>query len=450
MSVPELPSETEVSSQQAGPPEPATALASAKPTLAAIASWIGLGALVASILQVLFDAASRNVIPIGIFVALAAAVVVIGGMWVRAHRHRVLPALIDLRFGVVILASIALATCVGTLVVQTNNNELFYGRYGSIAPVLTWLHLHDVFHSWWFAWLLIITACALLASIARRRMWRKDQVGFLLLHTGLLLLLGGGLIGGVFGSSGMLHLQTNKSANYFVDGKGKKITLPFMVRLDDFTVERRKPRYRLYLVEQRGAQQKVLASYDAASPSRVIVDGYGRIELLRLSVPESAATPKTARAKGLWLDPSKGKVGVDETTQKRALQPAVELRVWGPNGARELTLGGDGERSLALGDQKSLLFGKRSDDVINYSATVAILDGDRQVLSKKVSVNNPLHYGGFTLYQANFDAKNPSYAGLLVVSDPGYRFVLLGLVGLLLGVAHLMAIPRRRRRETAS
>ena len=70
-----------------------------------------------------------------------------------------------------------------------------------------------------------------------------------------------------------------------------------------------------------------------------------------------------------------------------------------------------------------------------------------------ISVNDPLSFAGWTLYQVNYDPKNPRYSGLEAVHDPGVAWVFTGFAVISLGVffvfyvkKYLLAGPRRKDR----
>mgnify|MGYP000232193729 CR=1 FL=1 len=67
----------------------------------------------------------------------------------------------------------------------------------------------------------------------------------------------------------------------------------------------------------------------------------------------------------------------------------------------------------------------------SYKSDLVVLEEGEPVGKKTVEVNNPLHYGGYHLYQSSYDRKNHAYTVLLVRSDDGLWLVYAGF--LLLG-----------------
>ena len=124
--------------------------------------------------------------------------------------------------------------------------------------------------------------------------------------------------------------------------------------------------------------------------------------------------------------------------------PQVTVRVKGGlQGDREAVLREEGPSYVKLSEGRVLQFAKKSDDIKNFTSTVTLI-ADGETKTAQVSVNNPLKWGNYMVYQSNYDPANPRYAGLLIVKDPGLDIVYLGLVAIILGVLHILFIRRRR------
>lgn len=274
-------------------------------------SWIMSSALLVNVVQVMREGGDAGRLSQGLVVGLTALLGAASLALVALHRRTILDTLTNLRFGAGLLICIAGATGSGVLVLQTGNEELFHARYGRLTSAMTWLHLDDLFHSAWFAWLFFLLGLSLVSLIVRGREWRLKRIGFGLTHGGLALVLLGGVLGSWLGVKGMVHLKTGEADAHALTGTGLSVELPFRIRLEEFSLER--------------------------MASRISVAGQG---------------------------------------------PAVA----------------EGE----------------------------------------LSVNRPLEHEGYWLYQGNYDPKDPSYSGILVVRDPGLRVVMAGLILGALGILHLM------------
>jgi len=60
-------------------------------------------------------------------------------------------------------------------------------------------------------------------------------------------------------------------------------------------------------------------------------------------------------------------------------------------------------------------------------------------------VNDPFVFGGWTLYQVNYNPEQPTYSGLEAVRDPGVTWVFLGFTLICLGVAYMFYVEPRLR-----
>jgi hypothetical protein len=77
---------------------------------------------------------------------------------------------------------------------------------------------------------------------------------------------------------------------------------------------------------------------------------------------------------------------------------------------------------------------KRDEPNKRFASILSIVDAaGNVVVSQTVVVNDPLVYGGYYFYQANYDEKDPTYSGIQVVRDPGMWWVYLGKLMMVLG-----------------
>jgi cytochrome c biogenesis protein ResB len=75
------------------------------------------------------------------------------------------------------------------------------------------------------------------------------------------------------------------------------------------------------------------------------------------------------------------------------------------------------------------------EDVINhYYSILQVINNEQVVAEKKIAVNDPLRYGGYTFYQSSYDTENLSWSGLQVKEDPGVGLVYVGFILMTLGM----------------
>lgn len=407
--------------------------------------WIAATCLAVNIGQQLLDALSLHTLPAYAVWASLAVLGLVAMLQVALNWRTYIKIVPTINFGIAVVAAAAIAVTAGTLVVQTGNQTVFYARYGFAAPMMTWLYLNDLFHAAWFEFLLALLAVALADVAFRRKTWTWRQIGFLLSHCGIILVLVGGAIGQFYGRRGVINLQTGESAGKYDEGNGKTVSLPFNLKLDRFVVERRQPEFRLYLIERHNEESKVLASFNAAKPGVYTVGGFGKIEVLSFTPGKPDGSENSAKSNSMSGSseprPEDGAPAGDPVVKLRLHQDGV------PSSEIELRSGGPSSTSLGS-EERELRLAKKSDDVANFVSTLAIEKNGKQLLSQSVRVNQPLNYDGYSFYQASYDPKNPRYSGILVVKDPGLTLVYLGLVIVFAGIAHILLIrPRRARRE---
>jgi hypothetical protein len=110
----------------------------------------------------------------------------------------------SLRLAVVLLPILAAVLFLGTLM------ESWHDRQAAQQLV---------YQTWWFVALLVLLGLNILCAALKKRPWKRHQAGFLVTHLGLLVLVGGGLIDSLLGSSGQLFLVDSDSARYARSGR---------------------------------------------------------------------------------------------------------------------------------------------------------------------------------------------------------------------------------------
>jgi hypothetical protein len=96
------------------------------------------------------------------------------------------------------------------------------------------------------------------------------------------------------------------------------------------------------------------------------------------------------------------------------------------------------------------VFRVRKDEAKNYYSELSILEQGKVVEKEMVFVNEPMSYGGYTLYQSNYDPRNLAYSGIEVVRDPGLWLVYLGMTLMMLGVFQVFYFRKAGSKKEAS
>jgi ResB-like family len=102
-------------------------------------------------------------------------------------------------------------------------------------------------------------------------------------------------------------------------------------------------------------------------------------------------------------------------------------------------------RGIFLRDGKAaLVFEKRDKEVKAFLSHVTARQGN-SVERAVISVNDPFDFGGWMLYQVNYNPDDPTYSGLEAVRDPGVLWVFVGFALICVGVFYMLYVEPRLR-----
>lgn len=278
--------------------------------------------------------------------------------------------------------------------------KVFFPLLFLISAALAWETAFNrgepVYGRWWFvalgaALLLNTAACqALRFAYCPRRS--------LLLHAGIILVMGGAFASGAWKFSAQLPLTAGYEASE-ARTETAVYRLPFSVKLISFRV--------LYDGEP---------AYSLSAGGVSLPLSKGAV----LSLPDGTAV-KVLR---LFRDLDIGPGGSREEKSPYYFNPAAEL---------EVSSGAVKERVLLFADLASPHGGGRPDLLLRvegarpagYESEVE-LKADGEELRTVVGVNAPVFFYGYKLYQHGYDPADPASSTLLVKRDPGVWAVYAG------------------------
>jgi cytochrome c biogenesis protein len=213
----------------------------------------------------------------------------------------------SIRLTVGILLSLAATSIIGTLIPQNADPEAYREAFGdSLFRFFLALNLFDMYHSWWFQFLVLLLAANIIVCSINRlsaiwkivftrhptyradrfrsikepetftdsraietldalktlyrsaiskqfgrivteektdgfivfaEKWRWSRLGVYVVHTSVIVLLAGALIGSFFGFEGYVNIPEGESAQTVqLRNTGREVPLPFEIRCDDFDV----------------------------------------------------------------------------------------------------------------------------------------------------------------------------------------------------------------------
>jgi hypothetical protein len=174
-------------------------------------------------------------------------------------------------------------------------------------------------------------------------------------------------------------------------------------------------------------------------PTSVLISAQEKVVVTRRADGESVLP----LAEGMQLLGGLVKFGPLLPSAKRAFAPGTASDEWrnpaaqivvqeGARKQEKLTLAAR-PQAVMLSRGGALVFEKRAEEVKSYLSTVTVSrPGERK--QAVISVNDPLTFAGWTLYQVNYDPKQPDYSGLEAVYDPGVTWVFTGFALISFGV----------------
>ncbi len=198
---------------------------------------------------------------------------------VQRDSNKVWEFFCSVKLAVVIILILVVACILGTVILQEKTLDEYTAKYGyGLATFFRITELTNVFHSYWFSFLLVLLCVNLVCCTIKR--WKNTflQTGFILTHLSIILILIGGVVKLQLGIKGGVNVYKGKSVNYFltqkIDQKGKldyvKKDLPFSIALDDFILEKNEPKFQLVSYVKSKDRQKIL---DAKVGNRLRVPG---------------------------------------------------------------------------------------------------------------------------------------------------------------------------------
>ncbi len=211
-------------------------------------------------------------------------------------RKSIFKAMASTDFGVVSLVTLTLLSILGTVILQNQPEAVFTSAYGSLAGVLGFLFLDDLFHSFAFSAIVGLAAGALTVTLLKKKRFTARRLGVIGAHLGCLLCLAGAAVGSVWGVKGRLKMHVDEVASSFKivgdDGRMQDVPLGFSVRLDAFELLHYQPEFRLRIFDIDEDGEELVASIDPAgkdasdelSSHGVAMNGYWPDHAMELEV----------------------------------------------------------------------------------------------------------------------------------------------------------------------
>ncbi len=356
-----------------------------------------------------------------------ASVVVVALSFVVPGRLR--ETLAGFRFIATLLFVLAVFAMLGTLVLQMKPAAFYLDRYGAVGRLIVALRLDDVFHGLPFALVVALFGASVISSATLRwpLSWRSS--GFFICHVGLMTSLAGAAVSATLAIRGRVDLHTGGETAQWVRvtrggmPTGERAALGFDLRLDQFKAESYETEYRVGYYEQVPA-----------------VDELGRL-----------GTRWSLKAR---FDPDLDKHRLPTGDSFRlasidAQAHAVRAEINQGGLPKQLVMSAVSPSPVFLSRDRVLVFERRPDEKRAYISWVTAREGAAET-KRVISVNDPMTYSGWTLYQVNYNPEDPTYSGLEAVYDPGVAWVFTGFFLICLGVAWMFYVEPRLKKAAAA
>ena len=292
------------------------------------------------------------------------------------------------------------------------------------------MQLTHAYRSWWFRTMLCLLTFAVIVGTISRFAWSWTKLGFLLTHAGVVTVFVGAFFSSTTTLKGLIPFRVGQYTVKFIDQLGgEEIPLGFRVDLRDFVTEYHREIFIRFPRLERELGAGLQRSYKPHQLTDLTLD-QGRYRIRTLKFLPRAQGPKSPKSPMSLL--------------------------------LELTRQGEPPRVfwLAADDPRHGHYTDGDIEILYVSNTMKMPDAWRSLLevkeegvtmlSKVVTVNDPLYYKGFVFYQTDARQDDPSYSGIQAVSDPGWRLLLGGIIAALIGIATMFWINPFLKRRTAA
>ncbi|HBA62211.1 MAG TPA: hypothetical protein DCZ92_15630 [Elusimicrobia bacterium] len=262
----------------------------------------------------------------------------------------------------------------------------------------------------WFAALGLALAANIAACSLRRL--KTAPAHFTLLHAGLVIIIAGAFATRFYRFEAKLPLHTG-AASSKVYTQDASYELPFSVSLKDFRLE--------YYAEPRG---------------RITVQENGAARVFDAREGETITTAGGATIKVLRVTRDFGLTAKNEVIDKSPYwhNPAVRLELLSGGKKKKLWFFGNFPGMHGQDLPYRVSYAVEGAEIKNFYSSILVKLSTGTEISAEVSVNTPLRYGGYTLYQTSYDPSDAGYSLLTVTMDRGVWVVYAGFSLLLLGI----------------
>lgn len=331
----------------------------------------------------------------------------------------------SVKLTIVLLTLIILGSVIGTFIPQGLEPLEYIQRYGSQGySLFSLIGFTDIYHSWWFIFLLFLLGLNLLLCSLNRIKMRKRARGLIITHLSILLVLSGAIVSAVWGERGFMPLYEGETKDFFVMKDNRIQKLDFKISLDDFVLEWYNSEHHQITAYVKDRNIKKILNVKEGISYYIEGTNYS-FQTLRY-IPD------------FYLDQNKEA----KTRTDAPNNPAFLVRITNNQTDEERWLFSKFPAFSNVKDQNIDLSYKWLGNIKDFKSKLRVIEADKTVLTKTIEVNHPLKYKGYTFYQSNYNPEELNWSSLEVVKDPGVPLVYAGFILMNIGIILVFYIRR--------
>jgi hypothetical protein len=310
------------------------------------------------------------------------------------------------------------------IIPQHNNPQLFLG-------------LDQMTHTWMFACASLFLITTLGFTLLRRSFpLRGRNILFFINHFGLWMVLTAGLLGAADRQELTMQVYEGQVVWYGKDEKGKTIELPLAIKLQDFVMRSFPPK--MALINSQGKP------YPIKGNQLHEITGTSTFNISKYQISIGEYLPEAQ-----W-----DSIEFINRPGMAAVMPAARVTITTPQNDRIsgwISSGNYMQNPTVVKLGKDTLLALLSPEPEYFGSKVTLYaKSDSSAQEKIISVNNPAHLEGWSIYQYSYDMEmgnDSKHSVFMLVKDPWLPLVYFGMILLMIGSVLLLFTKTKAQRK---
>jgi len=342
----------------------------------------------------------------------------------------------SIKLAVWLLSIIAVVSLVGTFIPQNEGQDFYIARFGQIGyQALLRIGLIDIYSAGWFLLLLVLFALNLFVCLINRFSLKGRLLGTTMTHISILIILLGAFIGMLFGEKGFIMINKGEEISSFSGRNKQQVNLGFSIKLNDFIYNEHIDSKEKLLILPRDAAN--VCNMQASAGAHANLNPIAQIPVdtnIDYAVADTGYTIKVLRYLPDFVMDTSTKTAVSRSSSPN--NPALEIEIKNKDGLIRKTwvFARFPEMHQQTAENFKVVYNWQARRPKDFISDVSVIKNGKVELRKKIRVNDPLRYEGFSFFQASYDTDNLNWSGLRISNDPGVGVVYLGFVLLIIGL----------------